>query len=219
MQEELIKVAMVDDHILLRNALSSLINNTGKCKVIYEASNGKELIEKIKRETKPDVVILDLNMPEMNGHETAVYLQENYPEINVLMLTMYDSELALIRLLKAGVKGFMKKDIHPSELIYAIESVFNNGYYYSAHTSSKLAGLFRNSTDNSKTFDKIMLSDVELEFMNLVCSELTYKEIASELKLNPRAIDGIRDGLFTRLEVKSRVGLAMYSIKNGIVQV
>jgi two-component system invasion response regulator UvrY len=219
MQKELIKVAMVDDHILLRNALSSLINNTGKCKVIYEASNGKELIEKIKRETKPDVVILDLNMPEMNGHETAVYLQENYPEINVLMLTMYDSELALIRLLKAGVKGFMKKDIHPSELIYAIESVFNNGYYYSAHTSSKLAGLFRNSTDNSKTFDKIMLSDVELEFMNLVCSELTYKEIASELKLNPRAIDGIRDGLFTRLEVKSRVGLAMYSIKNGIVQV
>jgi DNA-binding NarL/FixJ family response regulator len=219
MQEELIKVAMVDDHILLRNALSSLINNTGKCKVIYEASNGKELLEKIKRETKPDVVILDLNMPEMNGHETAVYLQENYPDINVLMLTMYDSELALIRLLKAGVKGFMKKDIHPSELIYAIESVFNNGYYYSAHTSSKLAGLFRNSTDNSKTFDKIMLSDVELEFMNLVCSELTYKEIASELKLNPRAIDGIRDGLFTRLEVKSRVGLAMYSIKNGIVQV
>ena len=105
------------------------------------------------------------------------------------------------------------------KLIYAIESVFNNGYYYSAHTSSKLAGLFRNSTDNSKTFDKIMLSDVELEFMNLVCSELTYKEIASELKLNPRAIDGIRDGLFTRLEVKSRVGLAMYSIKNGIVQV
>ena len=71
MQEELIKVAMVDDHILLRNALSSLINNTGKCKVIYEASNGKELIEKIKRETKPDVVILDLNMPEMNGHETG----------------------------------------------------------------------------------------------------------------------------------------------------
>lgn len=219
MQQELIKVAMVDDHILLRNALSSLINNTGKCKVIYEASNGKELIDKIKRETKPDVVILDLNMPEMNGHETAIYLQEHYPDINILMLTMYDSELALIRLLKAGVKGFMKKDIHPSELIFAIESVYNHGFYYSAHTSSKLAGLFRNSSDNSKTFDKIMLSDIELEFMRLVCSELTYKEIASELKLNPRAIDGIRDGLFTRLEVKSRVGLAMYAIKNGIVQV
>lgn len=219
MQQELIKVAMVDDHILLRNALSTLINNTEKCKVIYEASNGKELIEKINNHSKPDVVILDLNMPLMNGQETAVYLQENHPDINVLMLTMYDSELALIRLLKAGVKGFMKKDIHPSELIFAIESVFNHGYYYSAQTSSKLAGLFRNSADNSKTFDKIMLSDSELDFMKLVCTELTYKEIASELKLNPRAIDGIRDELFTRLEVKSRVGLAMYATKHGIVQV
>jgi DNA-binding NarL/FixJ family response regulator len=82
-----------------------------------------------------------------------------------------------------------------------------------------LAGLFRNSADNSKTFDKIMLSDSELDFMKLVCTELTYKEIASELKLNPRAIDGIRDELFTRLEVKSRVGLAMYATKHGIFQV
>jgi DNA-binding NarL/FixJ family response regulator len=158
-------------------------------------------------------------MPEMNGQETAVYLQEHFPNIKVLMLTMYDSELALIRLLKAGVKGFMKKDIHPTELIAAIESVHKQGYYYSAQTSSKLAGLFRDSNNNSKSFDKIMMSDTELNFMELVCTELTYKEIASNLKLNPRAIDGIRDNLFTKLDIKSRVGLAMYSIKHGIVQV
>ena len=219
MQNELIKVAMVDDHILLRNALTSLVNNTNICTVIFEANNGKELIEKIKSGKIPDVIILDLNMPEMNGQETAVYLQEHFPNIKVLMLTMYDSELALIRLLKAGVKGFMKKDIHPTELIAAIESVHKQGYYYSAQTSSKLAGLFRDSNDNTKSFDKIMMSDTELNFMELVCTELTYKEIASNLKLNPRAIDGIRDNLFTKLDIKSRVGLAMYSIKHGIVQV
>lgn len=218
MKKDQIKVAMADDHILLRNALASLINNSGECNVICECSNGNELIAKLKNGTHPDVVILDLNMPEMDGHQTALFLQKNYPNIKILMLTMYDSELALIRLLKAGVKGFMKKDIHPTELMHAIQSVHVHGYYYSAQTSSKLAGLFRDDT-SAQSIDKIMLSEMELEFLKYVCSELTYKEIAVELKMNPRAIDGMRDNLFTRLDVKSRVGLAMYAIKHGIVSV
>ncbi len=218
MKKDQIKVAMADDHILLRNALASLINNSGECIVICECSNGNELIAKLKNGTQPDVVILDLNMPEMDGHQTALFLQKNYPNIKILMLTMYDSELALIRLLKAGVKGFMKKDIHPTELMHAIQSVHVHGYYYSAQTSSKLAGLFRDDT-SAQSIDKIMLSEMELEFLKYVCSELTYKEIAVKLKMNPRAIDGMRDNLFTRLDVKSRVGLAMYAIKHGIVSV
>lgn len=218
MKKEMIKIAMADDHILLRNALASLINNSGDCIVIHECSNGNELISKLKNGPEPDVVILDLNMPELDGYQTALLLQKNYPEVKILMLTMYDSELALIRLLKAGVKGFMKKDIHPTELMHAINSVHTHGYYYSAQTSSKLAGLFRDDTSSSP-IDKIMLSETEMEFLKYVCSELTYKEIAVELKMNPRAIDGMRDNLFTRLDVKSRVGLAMYAIKNGIVSV
>ena len=218
MKKELIKVAMVDDHILLRNALASLINNSDNCSVVIECSNGKELIGKIKTSTPPDLVILDLNMPEMDGHQTALYLQKNHPEIKVIMLTMYDSELALIRLLKSGVKGFMKKDIHPTELMHAIQSVHEQGYYYSAQTSSKLAGLFRDE-ESAHAIDKILLTDQELEFLKFVCSELTYKEVAVQLKMNPRAIDGMRDNLFTRLDVKSRVGLAMYAIKHGIVSI
>lgn len=214
--EQVIKVAVADDHILLRNALSVLINNTGICKVMFEANNGKELIEKINHGIIPDVLILDLYMPIMDGYDTAIHLQKFYPDIKILMLTMFDNEGTLIRLLKAGVKGFMKKDIHPSELLHAIQSVHENGFYYSAQTSSKLAGLFR-STDNGPLLEKIMLSDLEIEFMKLVCTELTYKEIAVNLKMNPRAIDSIRDNLFTRLDVKSRVGLAMYAIRQGIV--
>ena len=219
MENKIIKVAMADDHILLRNALANLINNTNECKIVIEASNGRELIEKINKDNYPDVVILDLNMPEMDGHETACYLMEHHPEIRVLMLTMYDSDLALIRLLKAGVKGFMKKDIHPKELLFAIESVYEQGYYYSPQTSSKLAGLFREANEKTKSLDKIMLGEIEIEFLKLVCSEMTYKEIASVLKMNPRAIDGMRDNLFTRLDVKSRVGLAMYTIRHGIVSI
>jgi two-component system invasion response regulator UvrY len=218
MKNDFIKVAMVDDHVLLRNALSSLINNSGKCKVIFEASNGKELVTQLENKNFPNVVILDVNMPQMDGHETAIYLQQHFPEINVLMLTMYDSDLALIRLLKAGVKGFMKKDIHPNELLSAIESVHEFGYYYSAQTSSKLAGLFRDNRDQQQ-LDKVMLTETEIEFLKYACSELTYKEIAGNLKMNPRAIDGMRDNLFTKLDVKSRVGLAMYAIKHGVVSI
>lgn len=218
MKKEMIKVVMADDHILLRNALASLINNSDSCKVIAEASNGKELIDSITKENYPDVAIVDLNMPVMDGHDTAVNLQKNHPNIKVLMLTMYDSELALIRLLKAGVKGFMKKDIHPKELLHAIQSVHENGYYYSAQTSSKLAGLFRDQ-DDTPILEKIILSDSEIEFLKHVCSEQTYKEIAFELGMNPRAIDGMRDNLFNRLDVKSRVGLAMYAIRHGIVPI
>lgn len=218
MKNECIKVVMADDHLLLRNALANLINSSNTCKVIAEVSNGKELIDAITKENYPDIAILDLNMPKMDGYETASYLQENHPDVKVLMLTMYDSELALIRLLKLGVKGFMKKDIHPKELLHAIQSVYDNGYYYSAHTSSKLAGLFRGQ-DDIPILEKITLSETEIQFLRHVCSEQTYKEIAFELGMNPRAIDGMRDNLFNRLDVKSRVGLAIYAIRHGIVPI
>jgi DNA-binding NarL/FixJ family response regulator len=217
MQIQPIKVALADDHVLLRHALASLIDNSGTCKVILQASNGLALTQALSKENPPDVIILDMNMPEMDGRETAVWLQVNFPAIRVLMLTMYDSELALIRLLQAGVKGFMKKDIHPTELLHAIHAVMENGYYYSAHTSSKLAGLFRESLDKSAPLQKIMLDDQEVKFLRLVCTEMTYKEIAREMGMNPRSIDGIRDMLFNRLDAKSRIGLAMYAIRHGLV--
>jgi DNA-binding NarL/FixJ family response regulator len=101
-----IKVALVDDHVLLRNALAALINSFGDCKVIHESNNGKEFIDYVNKGSIPDVAILDLNMPKMDGYETARYVQKNFPKVCILMLTMYDSELSLIRLLQAGVRGF-----------------------------------------------------------------------------------------------------------------
>lgn len=211
-----IKVALADDHVLLRNALATLIDSFGDCKVIQEANNGIELIEQIKGTQPPDVAILDLNMPQMDGLETATWLQVNHPYVPILMLTMYDSELVLIRLLQTGVKGFLKKDIHPSELKFAIHSVIQSGYYYSNHTTGKLMNLFRKHDEHSLTLQKTMLSDQELVFLKMACSEMTYKEIAIKMNLNPRSVDNLRDSLFNKLDVKSRVGLAMFAMRHGV---
>ena len=215
--EDFIKVALADDHLLLRNALASLINSFGDCQVIFHTNTGLELIDRIKSGTIPQVVILDLNMPVMDGFETAKWLQENFPQLQVLMLTMYDSELSLIRLLQAGVKGFLKKDIHPDELKFAIHSVMQSGYYYSNHTTGKLVNLFRNKPDGNLSLHKAMLTEQEVEFLKYACSDLTYKEVAQRMGLNPRTVDTLRDQLFTKLDVKSRVGLAMVAIRHGVV--
>ena len=216
---EIIKVAMADDHVLLRNALASLIDTFGDCKVVYQCANGIELKSKLLEGLSLDVLLLDLNMPGMNGFETADWIQKNYPNVHILMLTMYDSELTMIRLLKSGVKGFLKKDIHPSELKFAIHSVMESGYYYSNHITGKLVNLFRNSSDNYSSVQKALLGEQEINFLNLICSDMTYKEIAQCMNLNPRAIDTLRDQLFIKLDVKSRVGLAMVAIKNGLTTI
>lgn len=211
------KIALADDHILLRTALASLIDSFDNCKVIQQAGDGDELIEQIKQGCRPDVVILDLNMPRKDGYEAAVWLKDNFPEVHVMMLTMYDSESALIRLLQAGVKGFLKKDIHPSELKFAIQSVVQSGYYYSHNTSGKLANLFRINGDKAPSLHKNMLTEQEVCFLKFASSELTYKEIAQKMGLNPRSVDSLRDHLFDKLDIRSRVGLAMYAIRHGIV--
>lgn len=217
MEEKKIKVALVDDHLLLRNALAGLIDSFGDCRVIHQSGNGKEITKAITDGVIPDVVVMDLNMPEMDGFETAQWLQQNFPKIYVLMLTMFDSELSLIRLLQTGVRGFLKKDIHPSELKFAIQSVMQSGYYYSNNTTGRLVNLFKNKHDGSMPLNNMVLSDQEVQFLKLACSDLTYKEIAQKLGLNPRTIDTLRDHLFIKLDVKSRVGLAMVAIRNGVV--
>ena len=211
-----ILVALADDHVLLRNALSLLIDGFGNCKVVLQCSNGRELCREIGQGLAPDVVLLDLNMPEMNGYETAAWLHRERPGIHVLMLTMYDSELSMIKLLQSGVKGFLKKDIPPAELRFALQSVMESGYYYSNSSTGKLVNLFRRNDDGGM-LQRLLLNEQEILFLQLACSDMTYKEIAQKMGLNPRTVDTLRDQLFIKMDVKSRVGLAMVAIKQGIV--
>ena len=215
MESQVIKIALADDHILLRSALATIINKSENFSVILEACNGKELIAKIEAGIFPHIILLDLNMPELDGYETAKWLQLNYPDIHILMLTMYNTEHTMIRLLQAGVKGFLRKDTDMNELRSAIYSVMKTGYYYTNNTTGRLINLFTKYQEQSVLM-KSMLNEMEMRFLRWVCTELTYKEIANEMHLNVRAVDNLRDNLFTKLEVKNRVGLVMFSVSHGI---
>jgi two-component system invasion response regulator UvrY len=216
MKDQAVKIAMADDHVLLRDALAVVINGFEYCKVILLAANGRDLIEQMQQDYLPDLVILDLNMPQMDGYETAKYLRINYPEIYVLVLTMYDSEISLLRMLQAGARGFLKKDIHPGELKLAIQSVMSSGYFYSQPSAGKLVNLVKKDMSGNPA-ERSGLNENELTFLKLASTDMTYKEIATVMKISPRTVDNYRDSLFVKLNVKSRVGLAIYAIKSGVV--
>lgn len=210
------KILLADDHIVLRDALANLVNTFPEFRVIGIAANGREVIEAFKNGIIPDLIILDLNMPEMDGYDTAAWLKQKYPRVKILVLTMFDSDIPLIRLLQTGVRGFLKKDIHPDELKMALLAIAENGYYYSHNSTGKLASFFEKAHSSKSSVDKAMLNEREIEFLKWCSQDITYKEIAAVMHLTPRAIDGYRDGLFEKLDVKSRVGLAIYAVKNGI---
>jgi len=207
-------VVLVDDHILLRNGLANLIQSFGNYKVLFEANDGKAFINKLNQKLLPDLVLLDINMPEMDGYETCLWLKENHPDIKVLALSMYDNESSIIRMFKAGAKGYILKDCEPIELKRALESIITKGFYYSEMVTGSLIRTINEKDNNSKNI--LTLNDREITFLKYVCTELTYKEIADKMFLSPRTIDGYRDDLFQKLNVKTRVGLVMFALKNGI---
>ncbi len=213
-------VVLVDDHTLLRNGLASLIRSFGDFNILFEADNGQDFINKLKPKTLPQVVLMDINMPEMDGYEACLWLKTNHPKIKVLALSMYDNETSVIRMFKAGAKGYILKDCDPAELKNALEDVVAKGFYYSEMVTGKLIHTI-NSLDeeDNQARNVIQMNEREVSFLKLVCTELTYKEIAEKMFLSPRTIDGYRDDLFQKLNARTRVGLVMYAIKNGIVNI
>jgi two-component system invasion response regulator UvrY len=212
-----INVCLVDDHKLLRKGMVELIDGFSGYHVVGEANNGKEFMTRIKSIESPDIVLLDINMPEMDGYETAIWLCKEYPQVKVIALSMYDDEKSIIRMIKAGARGYVLKDAEPSELRKAFDDVVSKGYYYSDLVSGVLVQSLH--YDDSGIQKKVSINDRETEFLKLACSELTYKEIADRMCLAPRTIDGYRESLFEKLNVKSRVGLVMYAIRNGFVKI
>jgi two-component system invasion response regulator UvrY len=213
-------VALVDDHTLIRSGLANLIREFGDFEVTLEANNGRHFLTLICGLSLPDIVLLDINMPEMDGYETAARIRDTYPNIKVLALSMNDKDKAIIRMLRHGARGYILKDVEPAELRRALTEVYDNGYYYSEIVTSRLIHNINQNTDPTigDSLDP-RLSEKEIQFLKYACTEMTYKEIADAMFLSPRTIDGYRDSLFYRLDVHSRVGLAIYAIKNGIFQI
>ncbi|MBC7915469.1 MAG: response regulator transcription factor [Pyrinomonadaceae bacterium] len=211
---ESIKVALVDDHKLFRSGLSSLINNFPGYKVIIEAGNGRDLIEKINSKVKPDLVLLDINMPEMDGFATIKWLQQNYPEIHVIIISMFEGEENVIALIRSGAKGYLMKDAEPQEFKQALDTVAASQVYYPPFVTRYLI----HNLHHPATSNHVKLNDREKEFLKLTGTEFTYKEMADRMNVSVRTIDGYRDQLFQKLNVKSRVGLVLYAIKNKLVE-
>jgi two-component system, NarL family, invasion response regulator UvrY len=211
-------IVLTDDHVLLRNGLAELVKKLGHT-VLFEAGNGKDFIQQLDKKNMPELVLMDINMPEMDGFETTQWLKTNHPDVKVLALSMYDHENSIIRMLKCGAKGYILKDSEPAELTAAINALLTKGYYYSDLVSGKLIHAINEIDDKGSDANTLHhLNERETSFLKYTCTELTYKEIADKMNVSPRTIDGYRDGLFEKLHVKTRVGLVMYAIKNGLVQ-
>ncbi|HLY71981.1 MAG TPA: response regulator transcription factor [Puia sp.] len=216
-----VKVGVVDDHGLFRNAIATLIKSKPeKYRVVIEAENGMDLIEKLsklKTEDLPNVLTLDINMPEMDGFQTAEWLTVKQPQIKFIALSMFNDKNRIYRMIKNGAKGYITKNASSDEIYEAIDVVANNGVYINDSVSQKLFDAIKEY--DADQFSKFLLDKRELQFLQLIVSEDTYKEISIKMNLSERTIDGIRNELFEKLNVKSRVGLVLYSIKKGIVNI
>lgn len=212
-----IQVAVVDDHTLLRTALAKLIDSFDDYAVYFEAENGEELKKIINKKVIPEIVLLDVNMPGMNGYETAEWLYKHYPQVKVLALSMLSDDHAIIRMLKSGAKGYIMKSADPDELLLALNSVMEKNFYLSEYISGKIIGGLNRNMDVPE--DPLPLTEKEKEFLRLVCSDLSYKEIAEKMFVSQRRVDDHRDALFEKLKLRSRVGLVLYAIKNGIFEI
>ncbi|HBV17369.1 response regulator transcription factor [Chryseobacterium carnipullorum] len=210
-----IPIAIVDDHTLMSKALENMIMENPQYSVIMNHPNGEDFIAAIEKASElPAVVLMDINMPYKNGIETTEWLTEHHPNIKVIALTMEDDEKVLIKMLKAGAKGYLLKDMQPTILFQAIDTVYDKGSFYTDFVAQKLLKV---KTEDIKTASLLSeLKDREKEFIKWACSELTYKEIADKMFLSPKTIDGYRDSVFTKLEIKNRVGLVLFALKHDL---
>lgn len=216
---QLLKLALVDDHKLFRKGLISLLEVAARqpIKILFEVNSGKEMMQVINAQNPPDIILMDINMPGMDGFDCVQWLAEKYPLVKVLVVSMIEKEESIVRMLKLGVKGYLGKDVEPKELGEALQAISNESFYYTDFVTGKLIHSLQNGHKEPLVKPLTKLNERELEFLRLACSELTYNEIAAQMFLSPKTIDGYRSALFEKLAVKTRVGLALYAVRNGIV--
>lgn len=207
------KIIIVDDHLLFSQSLELLIKSFGDYEVIERFENGKVFIDYLEENnsTETDLILLDVNMPVLDGLSTMQWLKDNRPDLKVIALSVNDDEEIIIKMITNGAKGYLLKDTSPEIFKEAIECVIEKGFYFTELVSGMLIN--KVNSDNKK----ICLKEKEIVFIKHACTEMTYKEIASEMCLSPKTIDGYRESLFDKLEIKTRIGLVLYAIKHKIV--
>lgn len=214
------KIVLVDDHVLLRNGLSVIIGGFDDFTILFEANHGQHFIEKLDPENLPDIVLLDVTMPVMNGFETAEWIFTHHPSIKVMVLSMLGDERTIIKMLKMGALGYMTKDTDPKELNRALNELYYKGIYFNQLLCNNLVHSVRNGMEEPNDEYQILINlpEREKEFLKLLATDLTLKEIAAKMSLSPRTIDGYRDNLFEKVKVTNRVGLVLFALRNNLIQ-
>ena len=203
-------IVVVDDHILIAKAIASILRNFEQFEVLYTCENGKELQEKFTDPSNiPHIVLLDISMPVMDGFETAKWLKGNHPEVLIMALSMQDDDQSLIKMVKCGAKGYLLKNVHPIELENALNNLVREGYYYPDWATTRVFASLSNDSEPNP------LNEREITFLRYCVTEMTYKEIADKMCCSTRTVEFYRNTLFERFGLKTRVGLAVYAIKNG----
>lgn len=208
-------IIIVDDHVLFAKSLLGLVNSFPGFTVIEILKNGQELIDYLQaNNVQPDIILLDLKMPVLNGIETMTWLRKHLPEQKTLALSMEDDENFILKMIRLGCRGYLLKDIEPKEFLKALNAVVESGYYFNSEVSEAL-----NNYNHIEKIEFAPLTKREMEFLQYACSEMTYKEVADKMNLSPKTIDGYRENLFSKLHVKSRVGMVIFAIKNEMCEV
>jgi DNA-binding NarL/FixJ family response regulator len=207
-------IGLVDDHQLFLKSLSLMLESFDKYEVVVEALNGKDLQDKMKgKKNIPEIMLVDVNMPVMNGVETAKWLSDNYPSIKIVALSMNADDNAIISMFRSGCCAYLLKDTHPNELEKALEDINNKGYYNADAGNINFRKLLMKVDEK----EEIALTEKEKIFLQHACSDFTYKKIASAMGLSERTIDGYREALFKKFNVQSRVGLCLEALRKDIV--
>ncbi len=211
-----IKIALADDHNLIRSSVAKLVASFPNCTVLFEAENGAEVLSYLKQHIIPDILLLDIDMPVMDGFETALAISKNYPLVRILTLTMSNDERSIVKMLRNGATGYISKNIQPHTLQQAIEAMAEKNHFLPEDISTKLISGLQN--DIHQPFSINMLNEREIEFLKYVPTDLSYPDIALKMNVSHRTVDDYRTALFTKLKVKTRMGLAVYAMRNQIYE-
>jgi DNA-binding NarL/FixJ family response regulator len=214
-----INLAIADDHKIFRNGLKATLEDYPDFNLLIEASNGKELIGQLASVT-PDVILMDIKMPEMDGMQTTAHINQNFKQIKVLALSMHNEDKYIVDMMKAGASGYLLKNAEPEEIIEAITTVHNKGFYFNEHLSVTLIKqLVGPGHSDNLSQQNVELNDREIEVLKLVCQECSNQEIADKIFLSVRTVEGYRARLFEKTGSKNLVGLVIFAIKRGIISV
>lgn len=217
MSKEKVNIVVCDDHKLFRRGMSALLSDFEIVGDIYEAGNGIELLELLgKLDVIPNLVLLDINMPEMDGVEATKQLKIQYPKIRILILSMEDDSQLVSFLVNEGVNGYLLKNADPDELELAIKMVMKNDFYFSSSLSGAILSAVKTKNTTSQVIRKLDLSEREVLIIQLICQELTAAEIGDKLSLSARTVEGYKRKLLEKTKTKNMAGLVIFAIKDGI---